>query len=63
MNREQNEFLELQRKLMDRLDTSRELPDEVICEQIDKLLMEKNSGHYYSLRRRAQLRTELFNSV
>lgn len=63
MNREQTEFIELQKKLMSRLDTSRELRDEEICEQIDKLLMEKNSGHYYSLKRRAQLRTELFNSV
>lgn len=63
MNREQAEFIELQKKLMSRLDTSRELRDEEICEQIDKLLMEKNSGHYYSLKRRAQLRTELFNSV
>ena len=63
MNREQAEFIELQKKLMSRLDTSREIRDEEICEQIDKLLMEKNSGHYYSLKRRAQLRTELFNSV
>lgn len=63
MNREQTEFIELQKKLMSRLDTSRELRDEEICEQIDKLLMEKNSGHYYSLKRRAQLRIELFNSV
>ena len=63
MNREQAEFAELQQKLMNRLDTSRELKDEEICEQIDHLLMEKNSGHYYSLKRRAQLRTELFNAV
>ena len=63
MNREQTEFAELQQKLMNRLDTSRELKDEEICEQIDRLLMEKSSGHYYSLKRRAQLRTELFNAV
>ena len=63
MNREQAELAELQKKLISRLDISRELKDEEICEQIDKLLMEKSSGHYYSLKRRAQLRTELFNSV
>ena len=63
MNREQTEFAELQQKLMERLDVSRELEDEEICEQIDRLLMEKNNGRYYSLRRRAQLRTELFNAV
>lgn len=63
MNREQTEYAELQQKLMNRLDTSRELKDEEICEQIDRLLMEKSSGHYYSLKRRAQLRTELFNAV
>ena len=63
MNRDQTEFAELQQKLMNRLDTSRELKDEEICEQIDRLLMEKSSGHYYSLKRRAQLRTELFNAV
>ena len=58
MNREQTEFAELQQKLMNRLDTSRELKDEEICEQIDRLLMEKSSGHYYSLKRRAQLRRQ-----
>ncbi len=63
MNREQTEFAELQQKLLNRLDTSRDLKDEEICEQIDRLLMEKNSGHYYSLKRRGQLRTELFNAV
>lgn len=63
MNREQTEFVELHQKLMDRLDVSRELEDEEICEQIDRLLTEKNNGHYYSLKRRAQLRTELFNAV
>lgn len=63
MSREYSEFRELYRKLMKELDTSREWKDEEIYEEIDRLLMEKNSGHYYSLRRRAQLRQELFNAV
>lgn len=63
MDRETAEFKRLHKRLMDCLDTSRDLKDEEIYEQIDRLMMDKNSGHYQSLRRRAQLRTELFNSV
>lgn len=63
MEREQTEFRELQGKLMELLDTGREISDEEIYEQIDRLLLKKNEGHYRSLRRRDALRTELFNSV
>ncbi len=63
MTREQAEFHELHTKLMSLLDTSRELSDEEIYEQIDSLLLHKPEGRYRSLRRRDELRTELFNSV
>lgn len=63
MGKENKEFAALRQRLMERLDTSRELRDEEIYEQIDRLMMEKGSGHYQSLRRKAELRTELFNSV
>lgn len=57
------EFQELHRRLMERLDTSREVRDEEIYELIDRLLLEKNSGRFRSLSRRDELRTELFNAV
>lgn len=63
MNREQAEFNELRGRLMELLDTSRDLADEEIYEQIDRLLLQKTDGRYRSLRRRDELRTELFNSV
>lgn len=63
MSGEQMVYQELLSSLMERLDTAQELRDEQIYEQIDELLMEKGRGHYYSLKRRAQLRTRLFNSV
>ena len=51
MNREQNEFLELQRKLMDRLDTSQELPDEVLqsekaCTASDRVVQFSKEAGY-----------------
>lgn len=63
MTREQAEFTELHARLMQLLDTSRELKDEEIYEQIDNLLLKKEDGRYRSLRRRDELRMELFNSV
>lgn len=63
MGKTTGEFGILYERLMERLDTSRELKDAEIYEQIDRLLMEKDGGPYHSLRRRAELRTELFNSV
>ena len=63
MSRELSEFRELHRRLMERLDTTREPDDDEILEQIDRLLMEKSGGRYFSLRRRDELRTELFNAV
>lgn len=63
MTREQAEFNALRARLTEVLDTSRDLTDEEICEQIDALLLQKYEGRYRSLRRRDELRTELFNSV
>lgn len=63
MERERQEFAELRARLMDLLDTSRDVSDEEIYEQIDRLLLEKTDGRYRSLSRRDRLRTELFNSV
>lgn len=57
------EFKELHRRLMEKLDTTREIQDEEIYELIDSLLLEKNGGRYRSLSRRDELRTELFNAV
>ncbi len=63
MTPKQAEFNELRTKLMSLLDTSRELSDEEIYEQIDNLLLKRTQGQYRSLRRMDELRTELFNSV
>ncbi len=63
MGRDRDEFNELRVRLMQQLDTSRELEDEEIYEQIDRLILEKTQGRYRSLRRRDELRMELFNSV
>ena len=63
MNGQSEEWKCLYESLMDRLDTSRELRDEEIYEQIDRLMLGKTSGRYYGLKRRDHLRTELFNAV
>ncbi|MDO4343550.1 MAG: ATPase, T2SS/T4P/T4SS family [Eubacteriales bacterium] len=63
MNRKQTEFYELHGRLIELLDTARELTDEEIYEKIDILLMEREGGRCRSLSRRDELRTELFNSV
>lgn len=63
MEREQAEFKELHGRLMELLDTGRDISDGEIYEQIDRLLLRKDDGAYRSLRRRDALRTELFNSV
>lgn len=63
MKREQEEFKRLHKKLLNLLDTSKDLQDEEIYEQIDRLLLEKSNGRYLSLSLRDELRKELFNSV
>ena len=63
MEREQAEFKELHGRLMELLDTGRDISDREIYEQIDRLLLRKGDGAHRSLRRRDALRTELFNSV
>lgn len=57
------EFPKLYEKLMETMDVSRELKDEEIYEQIDRVLTEKSRRNYYSLRKREELRRELFNAV
>lgn len=63
MREESKEFRELYQSLMKRLDMSRELRDDEIYEQIDGLMSGRDSGQFYGLRRRNQLRTQLFNAV
>lgn len=63
MRADYQEFRELYQNLMKQLDMSRELQDEEIYEQIDLLMSGKNSGQHYGLKRRNQLRTQLFNAV
>ncbi len=62
MERDRSDFRRIHERLMDSLDLSKEIRDEQIYEKIDEILTEKDTG-YLNLRRRAQLRTELFNSV
>lgn len=57
------EFQELHKRLMENLDTAREVKDEEIYELIDSLLLEKTGGRFRSLGRRNELRMELFNAV
>jgi len=57
------EFQELHKRLMENLDTAREVKDEEIYELIDNLLLEKTGGRFRSLGRRNELRMELFNAV
>lgn len=63
MSDNHGEFQELHRRLMESLDTAREVRDEEIYELIDGLLLEKTRGRLRSLSRRDELRTELFNAV
>ena len=63
MGDDRMEFQELYKRLMDSLDTVREVKDEEIYGLIDQLLLEKTGGRYRSLSRRSELRTELFNAV
>lgn len=45
------------------MDQTREVKDQEIYRQIDDLIQEETRGRYVSLRRKEELRTELFNSV
>lgn len=56
-------FEELHKKLMEKLESYREMSDEEIYETIDELLMDTGAGSYVRLSRRNELRIELFNSV
>ena len=56
-------FTQLRRQLMNRLDTSRELTDQEILEAIDEMILAGNNGKTYSLRQMIELRQELYYSV
>ena len=56
-------FTQLRRQLMNRLDTSRELTDQEILEAIDEMILAGNNGKKYSLRQMIELRQELYYSV
>lgn len=63
MKEEYAEFRELCQKLLKTLDISRELKDEEIYETIDRLMMDRAGERHYGLKKRNQLRTQLFNAV
>lgn len=63
MKEDYAEFREIYQKLMKELDMSRELKDEEIYEQIDRLMSDGRGERRYGLKKRNQLRTQLFNAV
>lgn len=63
MNDWEKEGLKLRKKLRELLDQTREVKDEEIYRKIDDLILTEAQEHYMSLRRKEELRTELFNSV
>lgn len=63
MDEWEQEGLNLQKKLRERLDQTREVEDQEIYRQIDDLILEETRNRYVSLRRKEALRTELFNSI
>lgn len=56
-------FLEIRRRLMEKLDLSRELTDKEILEAIDDLILNEMQDICYGLKEKVQLRQELFYSV
>lgn len=56
-------FQSLRMLLMEKLDLARELTDEEILEEIDKLILERMRDSCLSLKEKVQLRQELFHSV
>ena len=56
-------FQELRALLMERLDLARELSDEEILEEIDDLILGRMREYCLSLKKKVQLRQELFHSV
>ena len=60
MNREV--FDELRQRLMEELDTSRELEDSEILESIDQMILGNQKLQYMALKEKVMLRQELFYS-
>lgn len=56
-------FLEIRKRLMEKLDLSRELTDKEILEAIDDLILNEMQDICYGLKEKVQLRQELFYSV
>lgn len=56
-------FQSLRMLLMEKLDLARELTDEEILEEIDTLILERMRDSCLSLKKKVQLRQELFHSV
>lgn len=56
-------FLEIRKRLMEKLDLSRELTDGEILEAIDNLILNEIQDVCYGLKEKVQLRQELFYSV
>lgn len=54
---------QIQIKLLDRIDFSRELSDDEIGDEIDELLMEEKLVHCLSMEMRKKLRREIFYSI
>lgn len=63
MNDWEQEGLKLRKELRKYLEQTREVKDEEIYRQIDDLILREARDHYISLRRKEELRMELFNSV
>ena len=61
MNREV--FDELRQRLMEELDTSRELEDSEILESIDQMILGNQKLQYMALKEKVMLRQELFYSI
>lgn len=56
-------FREVRRRLMDKLNLTREFTDQEILEAIDELILVDMRDHIFSLKEKVQLRQELFYSV
>ena len=61
MNREV--FDDLRQRLMEELDTSRELEDSEILESIDQMILGSQKLQYMALKEKVMLRQELFYSI
>ncbi len=61
--KDKNKKEELQAMIFDRLDFSREMPDEEIKDIIDELIIAQSKESYIKLKERERLRQELFYSI